>query len=259
LRTPSSWYSNARHLTEAVPILATRVIQGSGKHAQTTKATSRVLGLMAVEGLLARGRPSGSWTTRQYEWHRRDQWLPLDDVLPTAEVASVSLVDRYLARFGPVTLTDIQWWTGWTKTKTRSALTATNAVEALLDDGSIGYVLPDDTTQVEQPEPWVTLLPSLDPTPMGYKEREWYVGDHVADLFDRNGNIGPTVWADGRIVGVWAQTASGDLATQLFEKLSADQHRLLEQRLERLRVFIGDTIVKPSFPTPLQKAISAGT
>ena len=56
------------------------------------------------------------------------------------------------------------------------------------------------------PKPWVAFLPSLDPTVMGWKERDWYLGDHGAALFDRNGNAGPTIWADGRVIGGWVQT-----------------------------------------------------
>ena len=37
----------------------------------------------------------------------------------------------------------------------------------------------------------VALLPALDPTPMGYVERDWFLGPHAPALFDRSGNIGP--------------------------------------------------------------------
>ena len=75
------------------------------------------------------------------------------------------------------------------------------AVEVELDDG-VGFVLPDDLDPVDPPEPWVALLPGLDPTTMGWKQRGWYLDPEVgAAVFDRNGNGGPTVWVDGRIVG----------------------------------------------------------
>ena len=52
--------------------------------------------------------------------------------------------------------------------------------------------------------PWVALLPGLDSTVMGWKERAWFLGGHQHALFDVNGNAGPTVWCNGRIVGGWA-------------------------------------------------------
>ena len=67
---------------------------------------------------------------------------------------------------------------------------------------------------VEPVEPWVALLPGLDPTTMGWKERDWYLPDAGADTFDRMGNAGPTVWVDGRVVGGWAQAADGEIRTR---------------------------------------------
>ncbi|MGH8983044.1 MAG: DNA glycosylase AlkZ-like family protein [Acidimicrobiia bacterium] len=49
----------------------------------------------------------------------------------------------------------------------------------------------------------------------------WYLGDHASPLFDGNGNAGPTVWAGGRVVGGWAQTAHGDVAVKLFDRVDA--------------------------------------
>ncbi|HEX6390519.1 MAG TPA: M48 family metalloprotease, partial [Solirubrobacteraceae bacterium] len=40
-------------------------------------------------------------------------------------------------------------------------------------------------------------------------------------LFDRSGNIGPTVWCDGRIVGGWAQRTDGEIALALLEDVGA--------------------------------------
>jgi len=115
--------------------------------------------------------------------------------------ARAELVRRWLHAFGPGTRDDVRWWTGWTVGATRQALAAAGAVEVDLDDGATGYLLGDDLEPVEPPEPWVALLPALDATTMGWKERDWYLGSHRAQLFDTAGNAGPTVWVDGRIVG----------------------------------------------------------
>ncbi len=72
------------------------------------------------------------------------------------------------------------------------------------------------------PGTWVALLPTLDTTPMGWVERAWFMGDHTKLLFDRNGNIGPTVWVDGRVVGGWAQTKSGEVVSRLLEDVGSD-------------------------------------
>jgi hypothetical protein len=256
---------SARELVVEVPRLATKLIAGLGtRQEMELAATSRVLGLMAVEGLLVRGRPSAGWTGRQYRWHRRDRWWP-DGTEPRPiddePRAAAELLERYLARFGPVTLTDLVWWTGWTKTRTRAALAELPTEEVALEGecgDEAGFVLAADVEAVAAPAPWAALLPSLDPTPMGWKRRRWYLGDHEGPLFDRSGNIGPTVWVDGRIVGGWAQAPDGGVVVELLEDLGGDRRSLIDAEVERIERFVGDTVVKPSFPTPLQRRLSAG-
>lgn len=258
----------ARDLTKAVPRLATKILMGAGtNHPVETGATSRVLGLLAVEGLLIRGKPAGDWTGRQYRWHRRDTWWPDGEGPDRAgleeDEASVGLLKRWLHRFGPATVADMKWWTGWTMTKTRKALAEVDTSEVELEDGTgqttTGLLLTDDLEPVASPPPWAALLPSLDPTPMGWKERSWYLGDHKDPLFDRNGNIGPTVWVDGRIVGGWSQDPTGNVVVRLLEPVEPKAEARIESARVRTASFLGDTTVKPSFPTPLQKELSAGT
>ncbi len=256
----------ARALTKAVPRLATRIVMGAGtSNPVEAGVTSRLLGQLAVEGRIIRGRPTGDWTTRQYRWHRRDRWWP-DGRDPSAveldeSGAAARLLEHWLARFGPATLTDMKWWTGWTMTKTRHALADIDVVEVGLDgdlSGETGFVLRVDEEPVSKPDPWAALLPSLDPTPMGWKQRGWFLGDHGGPLYDRSGNIGPTVWVDGRIVGGWSQRPDGEVVTELLEPVGAEHRALIGAEAERVAAFVGDVVVRPSFPTPLQRQLSAG-
>ena len=76
----------------------------------------------------------------------------------------------------------------------------------------------DDGPVAGPAEPWAALLPGLDPTAMGWQERDWYLApDLRSALFDRSGNVGPTVWWDGRVVGGWAQRASGEVVWRLLD------------------------------------------
>ena len=52
---------------------------------------------------------------------------------------------------------------------------------------------------------------------MGWRGRTWYLGDQGKALFDANGNAGPTVGVDGRVVGAWAQRRSGEVVHQPLE------------------------------------------
>ena len=211
----------AAELGPHVPEFALKVTAGGGKWTTEVGVGSRVLGLLAMEGRIIRGRPRGSWISSQYRWARTEDWLgePYGDHEPA--VARTELVRRWLRTFGPAPLSDLKWWTGWTLAATRAALAVVEAVAVDLPEGE-GWVLPDDLDPVEPSEPWVALLPSLDPTSMGWKARDWYLDpDHVHALFDYSGNIGPTVWADGRIVGGWGQGPDGVVGHRLLTDVGA--------------------------------------
>jgi hypothetical protein len=243
----------ASELSADVPTLREKIHYGEGKKwASSTGTTSWVLFLLAAEGRVVRGRPRGAWTSSQWRWAPAEAWFeqPLPRLEP--EAARTELAARWLAAFGPATVTDLKWWTGWPLGQTRAALSAIGAVEVDLD-GVPGFVLPADLEPEADPEPWAAFLPSLDPTVMGWKERYWYLGEHAPTLFDRNGNAGPTVWWNGRVVGGWAGRKTGEVVFRLLEDVGADAERVIEAEMQRLQAVLGETKVVPRFATPLAK------
>ena len=92
---------------------------------------------------------------------------------------------------------------------------------------------------------------------MGWAERDFYLGPHQAPLFDRTGNIGPTVWCDGRIVGGWAQRNDGPVVWRLLEDVGAEAEAAIEAETGRLTKWFGDVRVTPRFRTPLERELSS--
>ena len=239
-------------LSKVVPRLREQIPYGEGKTwAGMMGMTTRVLFLLACEQRVVRGRPQGSWTSTRYRWAPMTSWLP--DGIPTLkpDEARAELVRRWLATFGPGTVADLKWWTGWTLGQTRTAVAELDTVEVELDHGETGFVLAGDDAPVRSPKPWAALLPSLDPTTMGWAERAWYLGPHKSALFDRAGNAGPTVWWDGRIVGGWTQRADGEIVWRALEDIGRDGRLAVERQVERLEAWLGGAVVLPRFPTPL--------
>ncbi len=239
-----------------VPVLAKRLRLGTGTRFETTQsAAARVLPQLAMEGHLLRGRPRGSWANGQYRWTSTAAWLggPVERLEPAS--AQAELLQRWLGAFGPGTETDIRWWTGWTAREARAALAAVRHATVDLD-GATGYVLADDLAPVERPHPWAALLPTLDPTTMGWKERHWYLGPHGPTLFDSNGNAGPTVWWDGRVVGGWSQRRDGEIVYRLLEDVGADAAAAIDVEAERMAAWLGEVRFSPGFLPPFQRALA---
>jgi hypothetical protein len=244
-----------REVVADVPLLATKLRFGAGRWVTEQSAGARVLPQLAMEGRLVRGRPRGSWISPQFRWVTTEDWLgwPIEELDVAA--AQAELLRRWLAAFAPATDTDIRWWTGWTARETRAALAAVPHVEVDLD-GATGYVLADDLEPTPPAEPTAALLPTLDPTTMGWKERDWYLGEHAGILFDTNGNAGPTVWWDGRVVGGWSQRRSGEIVYRLLEDVGAAAVAAVETEAARIDAWLGDVRFSPGFLPPFQRALA---
>jgi hypothetical protein len=245
--------ATSSELRDAIPLLEGAIVYGEGKAwGGRAPVSPRVLTTLSAAGLIVRASNDGGWTTSRPRWTSMQAWLG-EELAARPEAEGVAgLVERWLRAFGPGTATDIRWWLGSTVAAVRSALADLQAVEVELD-GRTGFVLPADLEATEPVEPWAALLPPLDPTTMGWFEREWYLGPHKSLLFDTSGNAGPTVWWDGRIVGGWRQGDGGEVVLQLLEDVGSDGLRALEDEAARLTGWLGGTRFLPRFPSPLSK------
>lgn len=206
----------------------------------------RVLTQLSLDGAVARAGNAGAWYTSRPTWTTTETWW--GQVVPDpleARHGYAELVGRWLWSYGPGTVEDIAWWLGSTKSVVRTALDDLGAQQVSLADGSIGWLRDDDLDPVADVEPWVALLPLLDPTVMGWKGRAFYLGAHGPQLFDSAGNAGTTAWVDGRVVGAWVQDPGGVVQLRLLDEdlspaaraaLAAEARRLTE-RLNGQRVF----------------------
>jgi hypothetical protein len=257
--------ATASDLAREVAGLREQIPYGWGQQVQGRVGVStRLLFLLSAEGRVIRGRPKGTLVSSLYRWVAMDRWLPGGlPLMPKAE-AQAELVRRYLGTYGPATLVDVSWWTGWTLGETRRALATAAAREVELGDGRTAWALQDAAEGAsgsgaapDGAEPWVAFLPALDATTMGWQERGWFLDPHRPRLFDRNGNAGPTIWLDGRVVGGWIQRRDGEIAYELLEDVGADAGRLVEAKAAALRTWLGDLRFIPRFRTPLEQELSA--
>ncbi|MFD5110804.1 winged helix DNA-binding domain-containing protein [Streptomyces sp. NPDC058391] len=240
-------------LSAAVPALRTKITVFPGKKWEAVQGVaSRVIRVLAADGRIRRDRPRGSWTSSQFRWIASEPWPAGSAADSRAELAR-----RWLLSYGPGTEADLKWWTGWTLTEVRTALAAVGAEEVALDTGT-GFVAAGDTAPESPVEPWAALLPGLDPSAMGWADRDFHLDkDHRLALFDRSGNIGPTVWWNGSIVGGWAQRADGEVVWRLLTDPGSDAAAVIEAEAARLSVWVGEARITPRFRTPLERELTA--
>jgi Winged helix DNA-binding domain len=242
---------SSTELRSALPEIAGTYDPAPGKPwGGTVPLAPRVLTVLSARGEIVRGPNDGTWTTSRPRWVRTTDWLgerttPVD--------AFSELTRRWLRTFGPATAADIKWWFGTTLTTTRKALADIGAAEVSLDSGP-GYALADDLADEPEVAPFAALLPGLDVTTMGWFDRGWYLGEHRGQVFDRNGNAGPTAWWNGRVVGGWYQDHEARVELQLLEDPGRDGQRALQRRAAELTSWLDGVQIKPRFPSPLSKS-----
>lgn len=247
--------AGAVELTAEVPALAETVLLSPGKRYESRQRVGGwVLRLLAMEGLIRRGRPLGGWSSGQFRYSPAPAMPELDPARARAE-----LVRRWLARYGPGTTDDITWWTGWTVARVREALERLAVVEVRLAEGT-GWLLAADLDTPAEPaaEPWAAFLPGLDPATMGWKHRDWYLDPaHRPLLFDSAGNGGPTVWWNGEIIGAWAQRGDGEVVFRLLADRGAEARDAVAAEAARLRDWLAERRLVARFPAPLTRELTA--
>ncbi len=168
--------ATAAELARAEPRLREQFVYAAGKRYEGVHTVAtRLLRVLGVEGKVVRDRPLGSWTSGRFRW----ALAPGHPELETAG-AQAELLRRWLLACGPATETDLKWWTRWRAADVRRALAAIGAETVRLDEGT-GFVAAGDAGPVAAPaEPWAALLPALDPTAMGWQQRDWYLAPSCA-------------------------------------------------------------------------------
>ncbi|MFI5889195.1 winged helix DNA-binding domain-containing protein [Actinoplanes sp. NPDC051513] len=242
----------AGDVRRAVPMIDVKVEAGPGE----MWSASRVLTHLGLTADVVRGVNTGRWPTSRPSWTLMAEWL--GDVPPPWDPAAGyrELIARWLRSFGPGTEDDLVWWLGSTKSVVRAALAELGTVAVALDHGETGWLLPDDLDEVADPGPWVALLPVLDPTVMGWKGRDFYLGPHRRHLFDRTGNAGTTAWVNGRVVGCWVQDAAGVVEVRLLEEITPAERRALEREAVRLTAWLDGVRVPTGYSSPAMRPLT---
>ncbi|MBA2953671.1 winged helix DNA-binding domain-containing protein [Nocardioides sp. MAH-18] len=248
---------SAQQLRAEVAELDGRLDIGKGKYAANVSVAPRVLTQLGVEARIVRGRNAGHWRTARPQWTLAETWLGELPEPAKEREGYAELVRRWLRTFGPGTEADLVWWLGSTKSAVRSALADVGAVQVGLEAGGTGWLLGDDLDEAPEVAPWPALLPVLDPTVMGWKERAFYLGDHGPMLFDTNGNAGTTAWWDGRIVGCWTQDPDGVVVLGLLEDVGTEARTALEAEAARLTGWLAGHRVSTVYPSIAMKAAVA--
>ena len=160
--------------------------------------------------------PRGLWGESGQAVHTTaESWLGRP--LATA-VAPDTMVERYLAAFGPATVKDIQAWSGMTRLadavrRLRPRLRSFRDENGLELVDLLDAPLPDADTPVP-----VRFLPEFDNILLSHADRARILAEEQRKLvFTRNGLIKSTFLVDGFVSGLWRIEQQRKAATLVLE------------------------------------------
>ena len=83
---------------------------------------SSIVNLMCDKGLLIRGAPKKGWKSKIHTYYLFQEYFPNVDIECNEKNAKKFVMKQYIGSFGPVTVNDVAWWTGFRKTETKQIL-----------------------------------------------------------------------------------------------------------------------------------------
>lgn len=211
---------------------------------------SRTLRGLSYLGLVCHGQSTGPWYHfKEHRFARVEDWLPGVDLEEfDEEEAQHELFLRYLHGYGPASVQDFAYWSGFKVTHSRKILEGmkTKLVEVKIKDIKSSFWMLEedlarlDDTELKEKAP-VRFLPEFDPLIMGHKDKSRIMAEEDRKrVFLRLAVVTPVILFDGRVVGTWNfRMTTKSLSTSLFRPLRLKDQDEIKAEAARLTQFFG--------------------
>ena len=169
-----------------------------------------------------------------------DAWLGRE--IPMTQSSPLPLVTRYLAAFGPASVSDMQSWSGLQGLREEFEALRPTLMTFRDERGRELFDLPDAPRPPEEVDAPVRFMPDFDNLILGHDDRRRLIADeHRAAIFLPNLRVLPTFLVDGRVAGTWkveAKKASATLVIEPFVAVSRPARAALTEEGEGLLRFL---------------------
>lgn len=192
-----TWATRVEAVLADGPLPESRLRKLVDPEKEIRESFAGLLGRMTADCRIVRTAAAGSWRSDGHAYARWADWVPGSNPIDLDREDSMrQLVQRYVAGYGPVTIEDVRWWTGWSREETLAAvdgidLTANGSAASMLDG--------------------LRLLPVWDPLISAYLNHDRLFDPVFSSLvYDRYGNSTSVVFDRGAVVGQWDLGESDD-------------------------------------------------
>jgi len=197
---------------------------------------SLILRLLMEDVPLLRGKPFGTWKGEQFRYSLLPQNIKLR---MNKEKAKILLIEKFLESFGPATLKDIAWWSGFSKKESKKILEEIKTI----DIGDSLLLLERETENFENSkvgEESLLLMSGCDQYVITYKYSmcpRFVNQEYLKKIYGEYGELHNPIIRNGRIIGRW-YIKEGKIGYLLYEKI--ENKIKLNQKIREMERFHGE-------------------
>ncbi len=182
--------------------------------------------------------PSGTWNTYGATPYARADWTGARRAATAEDVRQ--MIRRYLAAFGPATVTDARAWSGVSGLREVFEQLRPELLVYADESGRELFDLPDAPRPPEDAPAPVRFLPEFDAPLLAYADRTRLMTDQVRPQVCVGDGVAATILVDGTVAAMWSLRGTGGdhvLTVQTFRPLSPTEREAIEAEAGRLITF----------------------
>ena len=190
---------------------------------------------MSYMGILSNAGRKGSGNL----WMSTRHWLGSSFKHPDYAESATSLVKKYIQNYGPVTFSDIAYWTGHRKDFLKPILEDLESDIKILNLGETRekYYSIDELDSDYQKPPHALILPRFDSLMMSYLDKSRLFDPKFKQVVSaKAGIINPTILLDGFVQGIWRKEQKGKklkITVVTFRKFSNRSKKAVEAKFAK--------------------------
>ena len=187
---------------------------------------------MSYLGLLSNAGRIGSGN----RWMSTAHWLKSGTKVPDVDDCALKLVSSYIENYGPVSFSDIVYWTGHRKGDMSRIINSIrgNLVVDKFDNSDEEYFSLGNQYEGATPPPKVIILPRFDSLMMGHSDKSRFMSPERRNkVFISAGIINPTILLNGFVAGTWRKEGRKrglGIHAAIFEEIGPSDRMAIEEK-----------------------------